>query len=76
MSLKISRIALSLTEKLSILHKYDSNPSLEKTKLAESLNISESTLRTIIVKRKEIQKCAIEGSNKRKKIKNGKYFIS
>ncbi|XP_060861813.1 tigger transposable element-derived protein 6-like [Metopolophium dirhodum] len=74
MSLKISRIALSLTEKLSILHKYDSNPSLEKTKLAESLNISESTLRTIIVKRKEIQKCAIEGSNKRKKIKNGKYF--
>lgn len=76
MSLKISRIALSLTEKLSILHKYVSNPSLEKTKLAESLNISESTLRTIIVKRKEIQKCAIEGSNKRKKIKNGKYFIS
>lgn len=74
MNLKISRIALSLTEKLSILHKYDSNPSLEKTKLAESLNISESTLRTIIVKRKEIQKRANEGSNKRKKIKNGKYF--
>ncbi|XP_008186895.1 tigger transposable element-derived protein 6-like [Acyrthosiphon pisum] len=74
MSLKISRIALSLAEKLSILDKYDSNPSLEKTKLAESLNISESTLRTIIVKRKEIQKRAIEGSNQRKKIKNGKYF--
>jgi len=75
MSLKISRKALSLTEKLSILHKYDSNPSLEKTKIAESLNISESTLRTIISKRKEIQKRAIEGSNKRKKIKQGKYYI-
>ncbi|XP_015370012.1 PREDICTED: major centromere autoantigen B-like [Diuraphis noxia] len=74
MSLKISRKALSLTDKLSILHKYDSNPSLEKTKLAESLNISESTLRTIIVKRKEIEKRAIEGSNKRKKIKHGKYY--
>lgn len=74
MSLIISRKALSLTEKLSILHKYDSNPSLEKTKIAESLNISESTLRTIIVKRKEIQKRAIEGSNKRKKIKHGKYY--
>jgi len=73
MSLKISRVALSLADKLSILHKYDSNPSLEKTKMAESLNISESTLRTIIAKRKEIQKCAIEGSNQRKKIKNGKY---
>jgi len=74
MSLKISRVALSLTEKLSILQKYDSNPSLEKTKLAESLNISESTLRTIITKRKEIEKRAFEGSNMRKKIKKGKYF--
>uniref|UniRef100_A0A2S2NNI4 Tigger transposable element-derived protein 4 n=1 Tax=Schizaphis graminum TaxID=13262 RepID=A0A2S2NNI4_SCHGA len=74
MSLKIIRKALSITEKLSILKKYDSNPSIEKTKLAESLNIAESTLRTIIVKRKEIEKCAFEGSNKRKKIKHGKYF--
>ncbi|XP_022176865.1 tigger transposable element-derived protein 4-like [Myzus persicae] len=74
MTLKISRKALSLTEKLSILHEYDCNPLLEKTKVAESLNISESTLRTIIVKRKEILKCANEGSNKRKKIKHGKYY--
>ncbi|KAE9541635.1 hypothetical protein AGLY_003626 [Aphis glycines] len=74
MSLKIIRKALSITEKLSILQKYDSNPSLEKTKLAESLNIAESTLRTIIAKRKEVEKSAFEGSNKRKKIKHGKYF--
>lgn len=74
MSLKISRKALSLTEKLSILEKYDSNPFVQKTKLADSLNIAESTLRTIIVKRKEIEKRAIEGSTKRKKIKHGKYY--
>lgn len=73
MSLKIYRKALSITEKLSILQKYDANPSLSKVMLADSLNISESTLRTIIVKRKEIEKCAFEGSNKRKKVKPGKY---
>lgn len=74
MSLKISRKALTITEKLSILKKYDANTTLTKKRLAKLLNIPESTLRTIIYKRKEIESNAFNGSTKRKKIKFGKYL--
>ncbi|XP_025408498.1 tigger transposable element-derived protein 4-like [Sipha flava] len=74
MSSKISRKALTITEKLSILEKYDANTTFTKKKLAKLLNIPESTLRTIIYKRKEIESNAFNGPTKRKKIKFGKYF--
>jgi len=50
--MSFKRKALSVAEKIEILRKYDENTTLKQYELAKSLAILDSTLRTIVSKRK------------------------
>lgn len=69
----IKRKALSVSDKMDILRKFDSEGHGNKTVFAKSVNISESTLRTLLKNRDTIEKSALAGGSKRMKVKAGKY---
>ena len=69
----LKRKTLTLSEKLELLSKYDSEGSTNIRDFARSVNIPESSLRTLLRNREEIEKNAAIVSVKRKKIKAGKH---
>jgi len=63
----IKRTALSISDKLNILKKYDEGlAEKKKTKgIANELGIPPSTLRTLLKNRHEIEQSSLLGSSKR-----------
>ena len=70
----IKRKALTINDKLKILKVYEEGYASKKKQkyIALELGIQGSTLRSILKKRNEIEKNAIEGGCKRQKVKPGK----
>lgn len=60
------RRSLSVADQLSILSNVDENPTISKNIIAQKFNFPNSTLSTIISKRADIERAAVEGSMKRK----------
>ena len=69
---QILRKSLSIEVKMKILSDVDHNPKLSKKEIAKKYYISSSTLSTILAQRVAIEKAAVEGSVKRKKLRTPK----
>lgn len=71
----IKRKALSISDKLNILKKYDEGYAAKKKQkeIAKELGIPPSTLRTVLKNRPEIEQNGLVGGSKRQKVKHGKY---
>lgn len=71
----IKRKALSISDKLNILKKYDEGCASKKKQkdIASELGIPPSTLRTVLKNRSEIEQNGLVGGSKRQKVKHGKY---
>lgn len=71
----IKRKALSITDKLNILKKYNEGLTGEKKQkdIANKLGLPPSTLRTLLKNRHEIEQRSLLGGSKRQKLKHGKY---
>lgn len=71
----IKRKALSISDKLNILKKYDEGLAEKKKQkdIANELGIPPSTLRTLLKNRHEIEQSSLLGGSKRQKLKHGKY---
>lgn len=67
--------ALSVSDKLNILKSYMTKGVLQirKKDIAKELCLAESTLRTIVQNRRDIEEVASQGGCKRQKIKHGKF---
>lgn len=68
-----SKKSFSLKQKVEILNKFDSRGALSITDFAKSENLNESTVRTFVRKRKEIEESARSTSCKRQRIREGKF---
>jgi purine nucleoside phosphorylase len=69
----IKRKPLSISEKLNIISKVDGTPNAPRTKIAEELGISVTTLHTVTYNRNKIHKQSVTEQLNRKKIKTAKY---
>lgn len=69
---QFQRKSLSIEVKMKILNDADHNPKLSKKEIANKYDISSSTLSTILAQRVAIEKAAVEGSVKRKKLRTPK----
>ncbi|XP_060860796.1 tigger transposable element-derived protein 4-like [Metopolophium dirhodum] len=71
----IKRKALTISDKLNILKKYDEGLAEKKKQkdIANELGIPPSTLRTLLKNRHEIEQSSLLGGSKRQKLKHGKY---
>lgn len=70
---KIFRKPLTVEEKASIIKKFDEKGSLSISDFAKTLALSESTVRTIIKKRKLVEDVTCNSTCKRRRLKPGKY---
>lgn len=72
MSLRKTRNALSVAERIKLIKNFDES-GLNQADFAKQKKIPVSTFRTILGKRKSLEEAAYEGNAKKKKLKVGKY---
>lgn len=70
---KVFRKALSVEQKARIIKEFDEKGSLSTSEFAKKVSLSESTVRTIVKKRKLVEDAMLNSTCKRRRLKRGQF---